>query len=84
MSVVEELRSTFTSITKDVTGVLTVVVTMGILIIILPVLIQLNQLIQRLSGAGVAPTAATTTQALGIQQQTGAAIRDRKITVRYV
>lgn len=60
-SVVDDLSQTFQSITKDVTGVLSTVVTMGILIILLPVLLQMNKLIQSLSGVGSVGTTTKTT-----------------------
>jgi hypothetical protein len=60
MSVTGELQSTFRDITKDVVGVLSTVVIMGVLIILLPVLLQMQKLVTSLSGTQLGTTTSQT------------------------
>jgi ABC-type long-subunit fatty acid transport system fused permease/ATPase subunit len=61
-SAVQELQFTFRDITKDVVGVLSTVAIMGVLIIVLPILIQLQKTIASLQGTTGAGTATSRTQ----------------------
>lgn len=55
-SAVQDIKQTFTGITKDITGVFSLMVIFAVLMIVLPILLQVNNLIQSLTGfAGIKP-----------------------------
>jgi hypothetical protein len=55
-SAVQDIKSTFQGITKDITSVFSLMIIFAVLMIVLPILLQVNKLIQSLGGfAGVAP-----------------------------
>lgn len=55
-SAVQDIKSTFQGITKDITSVFSLMIIFAVLMIVLPILLQINKLIQSLAGvAGVPP-----------------------------
>jgi hypothetical protein len=71
LSVTEDLTGTFRDLAKDVSGVLSTVVVMGVLMILLPVLLQMQKLVTALQGQATgAGTATTSSSKVGVGNTT--------------